>query len=245
MPGQQDYSTNGTTSATSTGWERTGQAYSINELINFTVTENKKGINPTLYFNYIKKRFGMLEKMKLDGFLSRIEKAFYKAVENGQEALADKMLDELGRVTREAVMYTKGIRFFIDVEEVRKYKNKIRGGHISDTKFEYYTRVIPDKILKKKKSLEGVFDDFIIYHAYINEIEEKREKKQKIGEKEKARMKDPVLFGYIKENPRVLYVIDSWDDELCDLSFEEMVDALGKEEKEITLQRNPVLNLTK
>lgn len=241
MPGQQDYSTTSATSSINPNWERTGQAYSINELIRYTVTENKKGINPTLYFNYIKKRFGLLEKMKLDGFLSRIEKAFYKAVENGQEALADKMLDELGRVTREAVMYTKGIRFFIDVEEVRKYKNKIRGGHISDTKFEYYTRVIPDKILKKKKSLEGVFDDFIIYHAYINEIEEKREKKQKIGEKEKSRMRDPVLFGYIKENPGVLYLVAEWDDELCDLSFEEIVDALGKDEKDIKIERNPKL----
>ncbi len=243
MPETNGSSATYSTGTTSTGWERTGQAYSINELINYTVTENKKGINPSLYFNYIKKRFGILEKMKLDGFLKRVEKAFYTAIENGQEALADKMLNELGRVTREAVMYAKGIKFFIDVEELRKYKNKIRGGHISDTKFEYYTRVIPDKILKKKKSLEGVFDDFIIYHAYINAIEEKREKSQKMDEKEKSRMKDPVLFGYIKENPRVLYLVAEWDDELCDLNFEEIVDALGKEEKEITLNRNPKLNL--
>ncbi len=222
-----------------------GQAdYSTNPYIQFVVEQNKgKGINPSLYFNYVKKKFSFMEQVRMDRRLKKIEKAFYKAIENGQEALAEKFLHVLAVETREAVLYTKGIRQFINKDELNKYKRSIRDGHIADTTFEGYTRCIPPSVLKKKKELEKFFDGFVIYHSWIYEVEKKREKKQKITEKEKAKMKDPILFGWIKENPDVLYHIDSWEDELCDLSFDELVDVLGKEREDITLKKDPELVL--
>jgi hypothetical protein len=53
-------------------------------------------------------------------------------------------------------------------------------------------------------------------------------------------MKDPVLFGIIKETNK-LYFIADWDDEFCNLSFEELADAIGKDDEEITIQREPKL----
>lgn len=200
------------------------------------------GIAPELYFKYIKKKFGVIEKMKLDARLKRLEKAFYKAVENGQIALGEKFMKELVRETRESAMYAKGIKHFIEMEDLKRYKHKIRGGHISDTLFGDFTRVIPDDVLAKKKSVEDLFDGFVIYHYWDEEAAQKAEKKEKMTPEEYSRMKDPVLFGVIKETNR-LYFIAEWDDEFCDLSFEEIIDVVGGSDDAYTIPRNPMLKL--
>lgn len=200
----------------------------------------KKGIAPQLYFKYIKKKFGVLETMRLDARLKRLEKAFNAAVANGQEALGEKILKELARETRESAMYVKGIKHFIEYDDVQKHKRNIKGGHISDTKFKDFTRVIPDDVLAKKKAVEDLFDGFVIYHVWDEEAEKKLEKKQKIDPEERSRMRDPVLFGVIKESNR-LYFIADWEDEYCDLTFEEIVDVVGKKDEELTIPREPKL----
>jgi len=205
-----------------------------------TVTQ-KTGISPQLYFKYIKKKFSMLEKMKIDKRLVRLEKAFDQAVENGQSALAEKFLLQVGREARESVIYAKGIKLFIEKSDLDKHKQNIRGGHISDTKLEKFTRVIPKDVLKKKKKVADIFDGFVIYHYWNEKAEKNREDKQKMSREERADLRDPVLFGWIKECNR-LYFIADWEDEYCDLSFEELIDFLGKDEDEIKIPRNPVLN---
>lgn len=54
-------------------------------------------------------------------------------------------------------------------------------------------------------------------------------------------MRDPVLFGLINESSRFYYVAE-WEDEYCDLTFEEIADKLGKKEEDITIPREPNLN---
>lgn len=212
-----------------------------NDTISSSIVQ-KKGIHPELYFKYIKKKFGMLERMKLDSRLKKLTKAFDTAVDNGQESLGAKLMMEICRESRESAIYAKGFKLFIERDDIQKFKHKIRGGHISDTRFKDYTRVIPKNVLKSKAKTEGIFDDYIIYHYWDSETEAKVEKKEKMTPDEKARMKDPILFGIIKETNR-LYFIDEWTDELCDLSFEEIVDHLGKNEDDISLNRNPKLNV--
>jgi hypothetical protein len=201
----------------------------------------KPGISPIMYFKYVKSKFGMLEKVRLDARLKRLEKAFNEAVENGQEILGEKFMNEMAIQARESVMYAKGVRNFVEYEDVQKFKRKIRGGHISDTMLGAYTRIIPEKVLKKLKNVKAIFDDFVIYHYWDEKAEENRSKKQKFTPDEKEKMKDPILFGIIKENNR-LYFIDDWDDEFCDLTFDEMIDVLGKDDEEMTINRNPKLH---
>ncbi|MFA5696665.1 MAG: hypothetical protein WC917_04490 [Bacilli bacterium] len=186
----------------------------------------KTGISPILAFKYIKKKFGILENIILDRRLKKLEAAFYQAVDNGQEALGVKILSELARETRESALYAKGIRHFVEREDILKVKNKIKDGHISDTRLEEFTKIIPKNVLKKKKELEGVFDGFIIYHYYNEEIEKKIAKKQKRSPDEQGKMRDPILFGYIKESDRLYFVAD-WEDEYCDLTFDEIIDVVG------------------
>lgn len=195
-----------------------------------------KGISPRLYFKYIKKKFGTLERMKLESRIKRLEKAFNKAVDNGQLSLGEKLMNQLTREVRESGIYAKGIKFFIESEDLKKHKRNIRGGHISDTKFEDFTRVIPDKVLKKKKKVEAVFDGFVIFHYWNEEAHNKED----MTPQEREDMRDPVLFGVIKESQRFYFIAD-WDDDYCDLSFEEMIDVIGKDDEEHTISRNPVI----
>jgi hypothetical protein len=203
--------------------------------------EQDAGISPILYFKYVKSKFRILERMKLDRRLKRLDKAFDEAVEAGQDALAKKFLIEVVRETRESAMLAKGFRFFIEKADLSKYKHRIRGGHISDTKLEDYTRVIPKDVLAKKKHSEGLFDGYVIYHYWNEQAEDNRTKKQKLTEDEKQKMRDPVLFGTIHESDRLYFVAD-WEDEHCDLTFDEIVDVLGKSEDEVTIPKQPSLS---
>lgn len=234
------------TSATTGGYVTvTDFSFDSNAItVNGSVKNENGKISPQLYFKYIKKKFGILEKVKLDARLKRLEKAFNAAVANGQEALGEKMMSDLARETRESVMYAKGIKYFIEKEDLDRYKRKIRDGHISDTKFKEFTRVIPKDVLDKKKKVEDCFDGYVIYHYWDESAEKVREGKQKMTAQEKDKMRDPVLFGVIKESTR-LYFIADWEDEYCDLTFEEMIDVIGKDEDEMTIPRNPILNATK
>jgi hypothetical protein len=68
----------------------------------------------------------------------------------------------------------------------------------------------------------------VIYHYYEEAIEKKVEKKQKITPTEKAKLRDPIIFGIIRETNR-LYFVDDWSDDQCDLSFDDIVDVIGEQ----------------
>lgn len=216
---------------TTAGWiyNLQGEAGWGNQYTQGSISVNfeKHGIHPVLAFKFIKKKFGILEGVIIKRRLDKLEKAAYQAIENGQEVLADKFIRELSRETRESVLYAKGIRHFVERADVMKVKNNIKGGHISDTLYKDFTRVIPKDVIEKKKKVEDCFDGFVIYHYYDKEVEKKLAKKQKMTPDEERKMKDPILFGIIKETDR-LYFIADWEDEYCDLTFDEIVDVVGE-----------------
>lgn len=202
----------------------------------------QKGMRAKLFFKLAKKKFGVLEQMRLDNRVKKLEKAFYKAVEDGQNALAEKFMSKLIEETRECMLAAKGIKFFVESGDLNKYKYKVRGGHISDTPFEKYTRVIPKKVLDKKKKVESLFDGLVIYHYWNEEVKDVK----KMSPEEKQDMKDPILFGTFKDSSR-LYFIADWIDTKCDLSFDEIVDVVaeesGKEDKDFMIQKTPNLKI--
>lgn len=254
-----DYSDSGTTAnyywATTSGtvnadngnvWVTDGNVwyYPATQLVTPSIQTSQgrnKAINPILYFKYVKKKFKLLERRRMDGFLGRLEKAYEAAKAAGQEVLGKKVMTRLAIATREAPMYAKGIRYFIERDDLERHRHLVRGGKIADTKLKDYTRVIPKDVLEKKKKVEECFDDFVIYH-YWNESEQKDTKK--MDSEEKAKMRDPIIFGIVKETNR-LYFIADWDDEYCDLSFDELVDVVGKEEdktdESFEINKNPQL----
>jgi len=207
---------------------------------NVEVETNKKGISPILYFKYIKKKFKILERMRMDTRLKRLEKAFYEALDSGQAELGEKLFKKLAVETRETAMYAKGIRFFIEKQDLDKHKRNIRGGHISNTMLKDFTRLIPKNVSEKYKNSLGLFDDYVVYHYWNEEEVKKVEKKQKMEPEERAKMRDPVLFGIIRETDK-LYFIADWEDEQCDLTFDEIIDKVGLDDNDVELKREPSL----
>lgn len=188
-------------------------------------------IRPELAFKYIKSKFGIIERSAFERRIEKLKKAFYAAADNGQDMLGEKILRELSKEIRESALYAKGYRVYIEREDLNRYKHKIKDGHISDTLYKKYTKVIPSDVVKKMLAAKPFFDEFVIYHYYNSEMEKKVEKKQKISAEEKAAMRDPILFGIIKETDR-LYFIADWEDEFCDLTFDEVLDVVT--EKRLT-----------
>lgn len=218
----------------------TGTAVYATNIGGFTMQMGaRRGISPILYFKYIKKKFRTLERYRMERRIRAIEAAFDKAVESGQEALGEKILSEMAVEFRESAIYAKGVRHFIEKEDLDRHKHGINGGHIADTRLEDYTRDIPKRVIAKKKKVEDVFDGFVVYH-YWNP-EEQKESKKDMTPDEEAKMRDPVLFGIIKETRR-LYFIADWDDEYCKLSFADMIEAIGREDEEYEIPKNPTLD---
>jgi len=212
-------------------WQTLSAVTEVGADLTYAKTTNKPGkIEAGLYFRYIKSKLGFLEGRKFEKRMKSLEAGFLAAVENGQDALAEKIMKELTIDMRESLMFAKGITKFIDYDVLHKYKNKIKGGHISDTKFKEFTRVIPKDVLTKKKKIENLFDGFVIYHYWDEKAEDHRAKKQKVSETERSRMRDPILFGVIKETNK-LYFIADWEDEFCDLTFDQIVKVVGEHGK--------------
>lgn len=236
---------NETTSATdSMFWHgATAPAYSVQWAINSTDDTAKDanpaiswsasksaGLHPVLYFKYIKSKFNMIERHKIDQRLKQIEAAFDEAAANGQDLLAEKFLNALNLAAKESLLYAKGVTKYIDRDVLQKYKNKIRGGHISNTMLKDFTRVIPKKHCQKINTVKDIFDGIEIWHYHNEDAMRAVEKKQKMSQDEKSKMRDPVAFGLIKGSNN-MYFITEWDDIHCDLSFEEIIAVVGKKEQ--------------
>jgi hypothetical protein len=181
-------------------------------------------IQARFYFDLVKKRKSKIDTAFLEGKMKYLEKTVNKLLDAGQEAFADKLFKEIVVYTRELEIASRGVEYFVENEVLQKYKHRIKGGHISDTKFEDYTRVIPEDVLEAKKKTEGVFDGYVIYHYWKGDSADVKN----MTSEEKSNMKDPILFGIIKDTRR-LYLIADWEDEFCDLTFKEIIDCVTEE----------------
>ena len=192
-------------------------------LVSFEMKKAHNQIHPQLYFTFIKSKFKIIERTRLRHRLDKLEKAFDNAMKSGQIALAEKFLRENIASAREAAMAAKGLKYFVEREDVWKHKSNIRDGHISDTQLKDYTRIIPEKVLEKKKVVEALFDGFVILHYWNEGAPDVK----KMSDHEKAKMRDPILFGLIRETDRWYYIAD-WQDEFCDLTFDELTKVVAK-----------------
>lgn len=197
-----------------------GTGYGIS--VDGTIKRNNT-IKPEWYFKILKKKFNVLETRRLKKHLKDLTKAFETVVDNKQTGLGEKIMRSVIVITKELAMSVKGIKYYVTYDDAHKYKKNLKTGHISDTRFEQYTRIIPKKVLAKKKKVESVFDGFVIFH-YWNDAQKDV---KNMSQEEKNSMKDPILFGYINETNKLYFVAD-WIDELCELTFSEMVSYLAK-----------------
>jgi len=225
-------------------WPDTGTAININgvEYHDGQFRPSAKGVTPRLMFKLWKAKLGPVGKATYKRRLHKIEQLVVKYQKLGHNALAEQFRRRIVEATKLAEIAGAGIKFMIDREFVDSRRFMIRKGQISRTRLDEFTRVVPDKVLKKVQAIRklGVFDDFLVYHYWDDEVAAKLKKLQKMNQKEQEAMadrRDPVLFGVCKAVPEQLFFIADWEDEYCDLTFDELVKSLKVKKADLALPK--------
>jgi hypothetical protein len=149
--------------------------------------------------------------------------AMENALNSGQTALYEQLGNALLAVRAETQLFAMDSKKYLEeavlVDFVKKATKGLRLDWIRN-----FARVIPQTVLDTKKKADDnlVFDNYVVLH-YDPEAKSYAE-----TEAEKNRRKDPILFGVLQDRRR-LYFIGDWVDEFCDLTLDQIADALGKE----------------
>jgi hypothetical protein len=149
--------------------------------------------------------------------------AMLNAKQAGQQALLEQLQAGLNATKMETQLLAIGLPKFIREENIVKFYKQSKKGLRLDW-IANFTRVIPPDLLEKKIKADeiGIFDNYVILH-YDPSAKSYAETKA-----ETAARKDPILFG-LMDGRRILYHVCDWVDELCDLTLDQVAEALGKE----------------
>ena len=141
----------------------------------------------------------------------------------GQQALFEQLTAGLNAYKMETQLLALGLPKYVEEKDlVAFYKQSKRGLRLDWIR--NFTRQIPREILDKKVRADeiGIFDNYVVLHY------DPAAKSFAETEAEKAARKDPILFG-LMEGCRRLYHVGDWKDEFCDLTLDQIADAMGDE----------------
>lgn len=182
-------------------------------------------IEPEIFFDTVKRDKKQIKIINgiVDKYLASIE----KAKKFGQTALVEKMEDDIGVVKKEALACANGIKEYLTEQQIEKLlKKSSKNIEIDDIK--NFVRLLPDTLIYKidKLKQDNVFDKYVVMHYDL------KKENTELTKKEKAKKRDPILFGMIKGS-RNLYFIGDWIDEYCDLTLKEAVNIIEEKTKKI------------
>jgi hypothetical protein len=182
----------------------------------------------TEFFNSIKQNVSKLNKKHIDEILEKYTSIISKAQSNGQTALVEKVLDYVKILQQELVLSTSPFNKYLKEEDIVKFYN-VASVHdkyrtrLCLTYAKNFIKIIPDEITELKNEADKlkIFDNYVILHYdYSGEAVEDTKA-------EKAKKKDPILFGVIHGSTN-LYYIGDWIDDYCDLTLDEVIKKIGK-----------------
>lgn len=156
--------------------------------------------------------------------------ALHTADITGQEALKQKLVREMFVNKYEAELYANGYYYVVTEKQVLDFANKTEKG-VDLIYLKNFARPLPEKVVKKLITLDSleVFDNYAI-------LTYDPKKKDRIEtEEERAKRRDPILFGLISGSDKLYYITD-WIDEFCDLTLAQFVDTLGITKKDLKME---------
>lgn len=145
----------------------------------------------------------------------------------GQIALRDDLIKKKESVKHEDALYVLGQKEYIEEAVLIEFAMSCEKGLRLDW-IKNFTRLIPKAgcDLKLKMDSHAIFDNYVILHY------DPQGKATKLTDSERKKKEDPILFGVISGSRR-LYHIYSWKDELCDLTFDQIVSKYPDKIKQI------------
>lgn len=167
-----------------------------------------------------------ISNAEIDKFVDRT-KEYVECIgfseKSGQQALKERLIDNLVVNKYESVLYAKGLYKAINENAVVLLAENSEKA-ISLDYIKNYGKMIPVDVIRKKIEIDKlhIFDNYCVMYydpdgkTYI-ETKEEEEKR-----------KDPILFGLIKGSKKLYYICD-WVDEYCDLTLDKVVEIVGKE----------------
>jgi hypothetical protein len=186
-------------------------------ILTFRKLKNKfmrKSIDQTFKIIFDQRDVILPFKEKLEAYDKKI--ADLKAA--GQIAYAEQLEKEKNYRNYEELVLLNGYETFISEKDVVKAaKNCDKRLYLDWIK--NFTREIPSAVIEKLQAArdKNIFDNFVILHS-VKEASSLTEK-----EKVEAKKRDPILFG-VSRLSRNLYFIGDWMDEICDLTFEKLLE---------------------
>jgi len=155
------------------------------------------------------------------------EQATISAKRSGQTALYEKLQFGLTAARNEAQLIGMGLPKYITEERIVAFYKQSKKGLRFDW-VRHFLRPIPDEIVAKKARADELhlFDNYAVLHYDPKEKSFAETEADKIAKE--ARKRDPILFG-LMQGRRILYFVGDWVDEVCDLTLDQIADALGRE----------------
>jgi hypothetical protein len=151
------------------------------------------------------------------------EATIAKAAKAGQVAFVERLQQNLVAVRSESQLAAMGLSRYIEEEVLASFARKSSRALKLDW-IRNFIRPIPEEILKRKLDLDErlIFDNYVVLHYDPSGTGSAD------TEKERAKKRDPILFGVLRGRRR-LYHVGDWQDEVCDLTLDQIADAMGKE----------------
>jgi len=153
--------------------------------------------------------------------VSNYLRALHNAVDMGQTALQEELLKGLITNKYESALFAEGCYYVIDEDTIVDFIKKCEKG-LSLDYIKNFSRPIPQEVVNKISKLNEleIFDNYVVLHY------DPAKTAYKETEYERAKRKDPIIFGLIAGSKKLYYITD-WIDEYCDLTLEKFVDTLG------------------
>lgn len=194
-----------------------------------SVDEDKYSIDIPEFFTNVKTTTVDSSKKYVDR-LSGYLRLLSQATASGQTALREKLLQNLIIAKYESILYSEGLYKVISESKVAEFASKSKKP-LSLHYIKNYVRFIPSEVIEKKLKADelGIFDNYVILHYDPNGVAYSMTEKEK--EEEDRRKRDPILFGVINNSDK-LYFIADWEDELCNLKFDDLIDHFNGDKSE-------------
>lgn len=147
----------------------------------------------------------------------------------GQSELLSRLESELVLSTMENVLYSKGFPTYLTEAQILLFGSKCEKGLCLDWVSDF-VRIIPKHVIEEKKKADAllIFDNYVVLHYDPNGIATNRAAR----EKQEAKIRDPILFGVIKESRKLYYIAD-WVDEKCDLTLDQVLKSIAQDSKKL------------
>ncbi|KKW12786.1 MAG: hypothetical protein UY48_C0009G0019 [Candidatus Gottesmanbacteria bacterium GW2011_GWB1_49_7] len=142
-----------------------------------------------------------------------------RAVLAGQTSLVDS-IDEESEVRKfENTLFALGMKKYISEKQLLQFTAVADRALCLDW-IKNFVRPIPNEAVEAKVKCDELklFDNYVVLH-YDPE-------NRGTLKKDREALKDPILFGVVRGS-RKLYFVGDWKDELCDLTFQQIIDKMG------------------